>query len=143
MEQLRQRGVVRSSNNPAADYAEWLCARALRLTLNVGSTAGYDGVDPAGRRVEVKGRRMTPHNRSRQLSAIRGMEHRHFDALAGVLFNADFSVMRAALIPYERVKEHGTPDEHTNSWRFLLTDAVWTLPGVEDITAKLQEAEQS
>jgi hypothetical protein len=31
--ELRERGVVRSANAPAGDYAEWLCSRALGATL--------------------------------------------------------------------------------------------------------------
>ena len=31
--ELRDRGVVRSNNAPAGDYAEWLCASALDATL--------------------------------------------------------------------------------------------------------------
>ena len=31
--ELRRRGVVRSANAPAGDYAKWLCAHALNATL--------------------------------------------------------------------------------------------------------------
>ena len=141
MEELRTRKVVRSSNNPTADYAEGLVAKALCLTLNAGSTTGYDGTDENGRRIEIKGRRPTPHNKSRQMSAIRSLDAKHFDFLAGVLFAPDFTVLRAALIPYEQVKAQSTYVKHINGWRFLLRDAVWSLPGVRDITAELQEAQ--
>ena len=74
-------------------------------TLNTSSTAGYDGIDPQGQKIEVKCRRLTRYNNSHQLSAIRNLEKAHFDFLAGVLFNEDFSVMRAALIPSQVVKD--------------------------------------
>jgi hypothetical protein len=141
MTELRSRGIVRSSNGPGADVAEGLVKKALSLTLNTASTAGYDGIDPQGRKVEVKCRRLTRYNSSRQLSAIRNLEKAHFDFLAGVLFNEDFSVMRAALIPYRVVKEHSVFVKHTNAWKFMLGDNVWALPGVEDITKKLLEIE--
>jgi hypothetical protein len=114
MAELRTRGVVRTSNGPGADVAEGLVAKALSLTLNTSSTAGYDGIDPQGNKVEVKCRRLTQFNNSRQLSAIRNLEKAHFDFLAGVLFNEDFSVMKAALIPYVVVKEHAVFVKHTN-----------------------------
>jgi hypothetical protein len=138
---LRARGTTRSSNNPVADYAEGLCAKALNLTLANKSTTGYDGTDPAGNKIEIKARRITKENGSRQLSAIRGIEKRHFDYLAGVLFNADFSVMKACLIPYVAIRQYGKNSEHTNSHRFLLRDSIWSLTGVRDITKELQEAE--
>lgn len=141
MTELRSRGIVRTSNGPGADVAEGLVAKALSLTLNAASTAGYDGIDPNGRKIEVKCRRLTRHNDSRQLSAIRNLESAHFDFLAGVLFNEDFSVMKAALIPYQVVKDHAVFVKHTNGWKFVLRDSIWTLPGVEDITSRLKAAE--
>ena len=120
MEELRSRGTVRSSNGPGADVAEGLVAKALSLTLNTASTAGYDGIDPRGRKIEIKCRRLTRHNESRQLSAIRNLDRAHFDLLAGVLFNEDFSVMKAALIPFEVVKQHAVFVKHTNGWKFVL-----------------------
>lgn len=141
MTELRSRGIVRTSNGPGADVAEGLVAKALSLTLNSSSTAGYDGIDPDGRRIEVKCRRLTRHNSSRQLSAIRNLESAHFDFLAGVLFNEDFSVMKAALIPFSVVKDHAVFVRHTNGWKFVLRDGIWTLPEVEDITGRLKAVE--
>lgn len=142
MEELRVRSIVRSANGPGADYAEGLVAKAFKLKLNAASTAGYDGITPQGDKVEVKCRRLTPHNKSRQLSAIRGLEKKHFDFVAGILFNHDFTVLRAALIPYRIVKSHSSYVQKTNSWKFLLRDSVWTLPGVEDITVRVKDAQQ-
>src|ERR1700733_729526 len=142
LDTLRARGTTRSANNPVADYAEGLCKKALSLTLNPKSTAGYDGMNPTGQKIEVKARRITNENGSRQLSAIRGIEKQHFDYLAGILFKADFSVMKGGLIPYAVVNQHGRKSEHTRSHRFLLMDSVWSLPGVRDITKELQEAER-
>jgi hypothetical protein len=141
MRELRSREIVRSSNGPGADVAEGLVAKALSLSLNVASTAGFDGIDPRGRKIEVKCRRLTRHNKSRQLSAIRNLEGAHFDFLAGVLFNEDFSVLKAALIPYRVVNDHSVFVKHTNAWKFVLRDGVWSLPGVEDITRQLQQVE--
>lgn len=134
MNELRERSIVRSLNGPAADYAEGLVAKAFRLKLNTASTAGHDGIDAKGKRFEVKCRRLSAHNTSRQLGAIRGLERRYFDWLVGVLFNADFTIARAALIPYRIVKKHASFVRKTNSWKFLLRDSVWSLPGVEDVT---------
>src|SRR5690242_9176454 len=72
--ELRARGLVRSSNNPVADYAESLIAKALGLRLETKSTTGYDAIGPDGLKYEIKGRRPTPANKSRQLSVIRGLD---------------------------------------------------------------------
>lgn len=142
LDELRRRGTLRSSNNPVADYAEGLCVRAFGWTLVTKSTKGHDALDSKGQRIEIKARRITIHNPSRQLSAIRGLEGRHFAQMAGILFDAQFEVLRAALIPYRVVKSESTFVPGTNSWRFLLRDGVWQLPGVIDITDKLQKAQR-
>jgi hypothetical protein len=63
MEELRGRNVLRSATN---------------------SVKGYDALDDAGTRYQVKGRRIHQRNKSRQLSAIRDLDG--FDVLAVVLF---------------------------------------------------------
>jgi len=141
LDALRSRGVLRSANNPLADYAENLCERAMGWKLVKKSTAGHDAIDAEGRKVEIKARRITAENGSRQLSAIRAIELQRFDFLAAILFDREFGIIRAALIPFAIVKELGKLSAHTNSWRFILRDSIWELPGVEDITERLKAAE--
>jgi hypothetical protein len=142
LEELRVRGAVRTGNNPVGDYAEALAAKALSLRLLPRSNTGCDAEDAAGARYEIKGRRITRHNGSTQLSALRGLDKCHFDFLVGVLFNADFSVQRACLIPHAVVARTATYRSHVNAWILLLRPSVWDETGVEDITGKLQ-AEQA
>jgi len=80
---LKRRGITRSTNNPVADLAELYFEQALGLSRAPKSTKGYDATDPEGRRYEIKGRRLTRDNLSRELSAIRNIEGEHFDFLAG------------------------------------------------------------
>ena len=141
LDELKRRGVTRSTNNPVADYAELLFQNALRLTLCSKSTKGYDASDASGRKYEIKGRRLTAHNTSRQLSSIRGLEDKHFDFLAGVLFGPDFTVQKACLVPYDQVGVLSAYRKHTNSWILHLRDSVWTKPGVVDVTQDLVEAQ--
>src|SRR4051794_198447 len=100
VDELRSQGVVRSTNNPVADYSECLTARAFGLTLVANSSIGYDAISDDDVRYQVKARRLTLRNRSRQLGFIRGLEKEEdpFDVLVGILFNADFSILRAALV---------------------------------------------
>lgn len=143
LEELRARGVQRSSNNPVADYGEWLVARALGLELSDNSKAGYDAVGSDGSTYQVKSRRLTKENGSRQLSTIRGMVDPAvdpFDVLVGVLFASDFGVIRAASIPIAAVRPLARWQRHVNGHRFMLTDAVWLDPQVTDITAQVHSA---
>jgi len=79
---------------------EYLVVNALGLKRVPQSTKGYNAVDKENRKYEIKSRRLTQDNPSRMLSAIRECEAAHFDFLAGVLFNEDFSLHKACLIPH-------------------------------------------
>lgn len=143
LDRLRELEVIRSANNPVSDYSELLVSRAFGLELAPKSVAGYDATAPDGTRYQVKGRRPTPANPSRQLSFIRGLgspDVDPFDLLVGVLFLPDFTVLRAAQIPVAVVREHATWIAHVNGWRFILRDSVWALPGVVDVTEEIRAA---
>ncbi len=140
VDELRDRGVVRTGNSPVGDYAEALFARAFGWTLAGNSATSYDATDAAGMRYQVKCRRVTPRNTSRQLSALRRLEAKCFDVLAGVILDETYHVRRACLIPHEIVATLAKWTPHTNSWRFLLEDRVWDLPTVQDVTSELRQA---
>jgi hypothetical protein len=142
-EELRRRGVTRSSNNPVGDFAEHLFCRAFGWTQAPNSMRDADATDCAGIRYQIKGRRLTTHNDSRQLGALRDLPLKGFDVLAAVLFKQDYRVMRAALIPHSVVNSLATRVERTNSWRFILRDAVWAIDSVKDVTAELRKAEEA
>ena len=137
--ELRRRKVCRSGNNPVADYAEGLVAKALRLTLATGSTTGYDATDSKGRRYEIKARRLTPPGKATILSAIRGMEKRHFEFLVAVIFGEDYSVRRAVQIPYDSVVGIAKFRPHVNAHVLMIRD-IWDAKGARDITAKIADA---
>lgn len=137
-DELRKRGITRSSNSPTGDLAEYLFRNAFGWQAEGNSTANYDAVDQEGKRYQIKGRRITKFNASRQLSAIRDLEGGHFDFLAGVVFAEDFTVLRAAIIPHRLIAPNAGYVKRTNSHRFLLRDSIWNLPDVRDVTAELR-----
>lgn len=139
LDQLLGRGVLRTANNPVGDYAEWLVAAALDLTLVRNSSAHYDATDQSGRRFQIKGRRITGVKASRQLSVIRNLDSDPFDYLAGVLFHSDLTLFRACLVPVDVVRARASYRPYVNGWCFFLNDDVWTAKGVEDLTERLRE----
>ena len=94
-----QKGHYEAHNNPVADVADTLFCKAFGWNLEENSTAHYDATGLGGATYQVKGRRLTRENRSRQLSQIRGLDDRTFDFLAGVLFDHNFGIFRAAIVP--------------------------------------------
>lgn len=140
MAELKDRGVVRSSNNPVADYTESLVSRVLGLSLESQSRAGYDARGADGTRYQIKGRRLTTQNASTQLSALRNLAQRPFDTLAAVAYAQDLSVLYGALIPIEVVVELSRFSKHSNSHIFMFKQGVLADSRVTDITTALSAA---
>ena len=135
---LKARGTTRSTNNPVADYAEGLVAKGLGLELVSKSNRGYDATDPAtGDRYEIKSRRITSHNKSTQLGALRNLGQAPFDFLVAVIFNEDFSLAYAAKIPREVVVEKSKFIAHTNSHKCMLPRSIFKDERIENITGRL------
>jgi hypothetical protein len=136
MEELRARNVLRSANNPTGDLAEYLFCAAFGWGQENNSAKAFDATGADGTRYQIKGRRIHRRNGSRQLSAIRDPDG--FDILAAVLFDDEFRILRAALIPARVVRDHSKFIAHTNSHKFLLRDAIWDVTGVIDATERLR-----
>lgn len=134
LEELRRRGITRTSNNPVADYTEHVVARFLSLRLADNSVSGYDATDSEGRRYQIKGRRLTRQNGSTELSALRNLAKRPFEFLVAVVYRADFSVDYAGIVPYVVVVELSKYTKHTNAHRFLMRRSVLEDPRVTDVT---------
>lgn len=137
-DELRDRGVVRTANSPIGDYAESLFATAFNWILTNNSSAGFDALDEAKLSYQIKARRIGGGSSSRQLGALRNLDHRNFDKLAAVLFSETFDIIRAVIIPYETVLACARRSEHTNSWRVMLTDSLCAQAGVRDVTSILR-----
>ena len=142
MSALKDRGIVRSANNPVADYTETLVCKALGLTQETSqSQAGYDAIEPAsGRRYQIKGRRLTAHNTSTQLSALRNLHERPFDLLAAVAYDQNMDVLYAALIPVDVAIELSRYTAHTNSHILMFRRSLLDDQRVTDITDALRLA---
>ncbi len=137
-DELRRRGVVRSSNNPVGDLSEFLFCKAFGWEMAPKSAKAADAVCRDGKLYQVKGRRITAYNPSRQLGVIRELDEANFDVLAAVLFAEDYAVLRAAIIPHAAVLAGATFIKRTNSWRFMLRDSVWDQTDTQDMTDELR-----
>ena len=119
MEELRSRELVRSSNNPVADYAEKVAVEYLGLQRAPKEERGFDALDKQKKKYQIKGRRITRHNKSRQLGVIRNLEEKLFDYLIAVIFNEDFSEFEIWQIPYNFIKKNSRFSKHQNGHIFL------------------------
>jgi hypothetical protein len=121
--ELRRRGVIRTANAPAGDYAEWLVAEATRGELAPNAQPSWDVKTPENLLLQVKARVISDERNhgQRQLSAFRSWM---FHAAVVVLFYPDFSVRRATYLPVELLKEPGVSrrSEHVNASIVYATD---------------------
>ena len=91
----------------SGDFAEYLFCAAYGWAQASNSEKGFDAIGNDGN--QVKGRRITIRNSSRQLSAIRDLDG--FDTFAAVLFDDLYRVVRAAMIDGRRAppgSRHGS-----------------------------------
>ena len=135
--ELRSREVIRTKNNPVGDYAEWLVSKALGMTLLSNSSAGADAIDSDGLKVQIKARRVTPDNPSRQLSALRNYEAADFDYLIAVIFDEAYNVLDGYKIPHEVIRDYARHSEHVNAHIINLKGAILSDPRVISIKENL------
>ena len=139
-DELRRRGIARSHNSPTGDLAEHLFCQAFGWDQAPNSEKSFDATTLAKERVQIKACRLAHGKTSRQLSAIRNLDAGAFQWLGGILFDHDYGVLRAALIPHAYVLANTTRSKHTNSRIFYLRDAVWDDPTVRDVTEEIRGA---
>lgn len=142
--ELRARGVTRTNNAPAGDYAEWLCASALdgKIADN-RSEKSYDIVLASGETVQVKSRVVSTPIVASQIktSPFRSWG---FDHAALVLFReADYVVHAASLVPVATAQAHATWVGHVNGHVLRVTPALLADPTATDITEGLRRAAQT
>ena len=139
-DELRARKICRTSNNPVGDVAEYLFHVAFDWTLETNSKAGFDAICPKLGRIQIKSRRVSVHNPSRQAGDIRNLDKKLFDYLAGVVFDHSYGVHVAMLVPHQLVLERATDIHHTRSSRIYLRDDWLLINGVRDMTEEIKKA---
>ena len=133
IEQLISRKIIRTFNNPVADFAEYLVAQRMNLDLAANSTKGYDALDAKGTRYQIKSRRIT-NNKSRQLGVIRNLNQNKFDYLVGVLFNRNFNILEVYKIPIQIIYLYAKFSSHQNGHILQLKGKILNDKKIENVT---------
>ena len=136
--ELKDRGILRTRNNPVGDYAEWLVSLALNLKLARNSAAGHDAESDAGRKIQIKARRVSADNKSRQLGVIRNLEKMDFHELVAVIFNEAYEVVEAISIPHSVIAEYSTYKPHVNGHILHIRGALLSDKRIRNIRTELQ-----
>lgn len=143
IDELKNRGVLRTKNNPVGDYAEWLISSALNLTLANNSAAGHDAESSEGKKIQIKGRRITANNPSKQLGVIRNLAKNDFDELIAVIFDDVYDVIEAYAIPHAVISEYASYRAHVNGHVLHIRGALLLDNRVLNISSKLKSIDQA
>lgn len=138
--ELRRRGVLRTNNPPAGDYAEWLVQRALGGSLAPNSEKSHDVTLEDSRTVQVKARVVSapPAAGQLQTSPFRSW---NFDLAAFVLLDSvDYRPTLGVLVPVEITRQHAKARPHVNGEVVFIRPPLTTAEGTIDITAQLAAA---
>ncbi len=119
---LQELGILRTGRSLQSDYAEWLVADRLGLTLSENPVErGFDATDPEGKTYQIKARVVSDLYAPTSFD-FREIETR-FDYLVGVFFDPSFEVLEMVRVPYEVVKELGSPTASTFRFRWNKSNA--------------------
>lgn len=137
LKKLNDEKVVRTHNSPVGDYAEWLTAETLKLSLCRNSKAGYDAIDEITNvRYQVKSRwDHSGKGTSFVFNVIRDLDKGDpFDFLIAIVFAPDFSVKKAYRIAVADVRRITKHNAHQNGRILTINSHTAVNPAIEDIT---------
>lgn len=141
LHELAGRGILRTGNAPQGDWAELIVATAYSGELAPNSEKSWDIQTPDGRRLQVKARvaKTGAAVNSLVTSPFRSWD---FDAAVIVLLaDEDLSVVMAAEIPVQLVREAANWRSHVNGW--VVTPTPELMATGLDVTVKLQQVADS
>ena len=131
IERLNDLEVVTTRNKPLGDFAEWLVNKCFGLTPAPVGKKGYDATGDNGKRYQIKACRP---DKSPKFSPLRQIND--CDFVIAVVFNDDYSVRSAVLIP-RRAFKRVAPNNGNIQWNTIRKPAADD--GLKDITRKLQD----
>jgi len=135
---LRDRGVLRTRNRPAGDYAEYLIWKEFGGNLAPNSQRDWDVKTDDGERIQVKGCALpvgSPPS-SADFSAMRGFD---FDLLILVVFREpNYLVEEAWRAPIGIVRQAAKHSDYLNASHVRLTKQFRAIEGVESIAEQLR-----
>ena len=138
LSELKSRGVIRTKNAPAGDYAEYLVATALGGELAPNSEKSWDVLGNDGEKLQVKARVVSdPAEPGQlQLSPFRSFG---FDSAVIVLLSAtDYAVSRASKVPRYVVESSVKHRDHVNGNVLFARPEIMGHPSAVDLTADLR-----
>jgi hypothetical protein len=142
LNELKNRGVVRTENAPVGDYAEYLVKIALGGQLAPNSEKAWDVRGHGGEKLQVKARVVSDpvEPGQLQLSPFRSFDFK--SAVIVLLSATDYAVSRASKVPCEVVKSSAVYRKHVNGWVLFARPEIMGHSDATDLTATLRAAQK-
>ncbi|MHB1875245.1 MAG: hypothetical protein ACYCPF_10365 [Streptosporangiaceae bacterium] len=140
LRELKGRGVIRTENAPAGDYAEYLVATALGGKLAPNAEKAWD-VQVGGEKLQVKARVVSDPAEPGQLQLS---PFRSFDfgsAVIVLLSDTDYTVVWASKVPRDVVESAAVYRQHVNGRIVFARPDIMGHPAATDLTAALRTAQ--
>jgi len=106
LREMKERGMIRTANAIPGDLGERFVKCRLGLDLVPNSIKGYDATDGNGTKYQIKTRRITPTNPSRQLGGFRDLSSMLFDYCIVVILQEDFTPTELWRVPYQVIAKY-------------------------------------
>lgn len=114
---LKEAGILRTDRNLQGDYAEWIVAQKLNLTLSESTIQkGFDAVDAEGRTYQIKSRMVYAADQQTSFD-FQSLDHK-FDYLIGVFFSKDLDVIKIIKVPYQSVLDNAVKNKTNYRFRW-------------------------
>lgn len=117
--ELMQRKIAKTRNQPIAEYSKWLVRNKLNLHDVGNPNEKYDGYDDHDKKYLVRSRQIID-DRAIRFSVIRNLKNRNFDFLVAVSFDNDIKVTEAYIIPIVVLLEQFEYNEYQNGYLLKL-----------------------
>ena len=134
LDELIERNVLRTRNNPVADYAEYLVQEKMKCSLQPNSKSCYDAIDSIGNRIQIKSRRWNDNRQSKHLGIIRNLHDKKFDQLVVIFFDNGFDVKKAYQMDHKTVVKYAKENEHQHGHILILNNKILLDENIKDIT---------
>ncbi len=138
LDQLLERGVVRTRNAPAGDLAERLAAIVYGGALAPNSHKSADVLLDDGRTVQVKSRVVGTESKGGNYSFIRSWD---FDLAVFVLFDvATYGVIQAIEVSSDEARAASSFSNHVGADRLRLSENLLAMSTARDLTGDFAAA---
>ncbi|MFP4144766.1 MAG: hypothetical protein ACLFV3_06445 [Phycisphaeraceae bacterium] len=138
-QELMRRLMAEHRIRSVSDYAEQIVADALAGHREANAVnPGYDLIAPHYGRVEVKFRQLPADGRLEERCTLSDAKESGFDDLAVIIFEPDFCVKGAVLVPYAEAWDF----VRTSNYNRISYGQACGCDGAVDITAEVSSAAQ-